>query len=398
LTLVYGAMVFAACMVFVTAGYLLVRHTLTKTSGEINETMLVDAGNLPPLKRDFWLGRLGQQQDLLDTALRQLLLSLLGVTGVVALLSLAAGWVLSGRVVRPLHRITATARRVAERSLGERIRLTGPHDELKELADTFDAMLERLDGAFDGQRRFVANASHELRTPLTATRTMIQVALGRPDASEDLRRLGVALLDINTQQRDLTEALLVLARNEQAPLDVESVPLTDLARRVMAECADAAASSGVELTGPTGSVTLDGDPLLLETLLRNLISNGIRYNRPGGWVRIAAGADGDDAWLTVSNTGDRALSPAETEAIFEPFRRLDAERTGSGTGTGLGLSIVRSVATAHGGRVAADAHEGGGLTVSVRLPRHAGVRAASSTVVPARATAPPASTSTVGKL
>jgi signal transduction histidine kinase len=179
---------------------------------------------------------------------------------------------------------------------------------------------------------------------------------------------------------------------------VEPVPLADLARRVMAECADAAASSGVELTGPTGSVTLDGDPLLLETLLRNLISNGIRYNRPGGWVRIAAGADGDDAWLTVSNTGDRALSPAETEAIFEPFRRLDAERTGSGTGTGLGLSIVRSVATAHGGRVAADAHEGGGLTVSVRLPRHAGVRAASSTVVPARATAPPASTSTVGKL
>jgi signal transduction histidine kinase len=398
LTLVYGAMVFAACMVFVAAGYLLVRHTLTETSGIINETMLVDANNLPPLKQDFWLGRLGQQQDLLDAALRRLLLSLLGVTGVVALLSLGAGWVLSGRVVRPLHRITATARGVAERSLGERIRLVGPYDELKELADTFDAMLERLDRAFDGQRRFVANASHELRTPLTASRTLIQVALGGPGGPEDLRRLGTALLDINTQQRELTEALLVLARNEQAPLEVEPVPLADLARRVVAESAGGAAAARVELTGPAGSVTVDGDPLLLETLVRNLLSNAIRYNRAGGWVRIATGAEGDTAWLTVSNTGDRVLSPAEAEAIFEPFRRLDAERIGTGTGAGLGLSIVRSVATAHGGRVAADAREGGGLTVCVRLPRHAETRAASSTVVPARATAPSASTSTVGKL
>ncbi|MGI5216059.1 sensor histidine kinase [Plantactinospora sp. CA-290183] len=401
LTLLYGGMFFVAGLLLVGAGYLLARHTLTTGLRDINSAMMLDANSLPEMKRDFWLGRLAEQRAMQEAALRQLLLSSLVATGAVGLLSVGAGWVMAGRVLGPLHRITETARGVAERNLGERIRLAGPADELKELADTFDEMLERLDRAFDGQRRFVANASHELRTPLAASRTLIQVALGRSDASPDARRLGAALLTINDQQRELTDALLVLGRSEYSRITPRPVDLAGIALRVTSELTAEASSAGIGIQVDPGPATAQGDPTLLELLVRNLVQNGIRHNTPGGWVHVALGpAEQGGAWLMVSNTGAKVLTEADIPVIFEPFQRLGAPRTGDGVGggAGLGLSIVRSISLAHGGQLAAAPRPGGGLTVRVRLPGHVRSSANSASVVPARRTTPPPSASIVGKL
>jgi signal transduction histidine kinase len=400
LTLLYGGMVFLAASLLVGVGYLLVRQTLTVGLRDINGAMQLDVDTLPPEKREFWLGRLAEQRALQDQALDRLLLYFLAATAVVGVLSLLAGWVLSGRVVRPIHHITATARGVAERSLGERIRLTGPDDEMKELADTFDAMLERLDRAFDGQRRFVANASHELRTPLATSRTLIQVALGKPGACRDLRRLGTALLEINSQQQRQTEALLLLARSEQAAVDRQPVDLGEIARRAVASVAEEAATAGVQVHVYGRGHTIEGDPTLLEMLVRNLLLNGVRHNHPDGWVRVENGHAGGLAWLEVSNTTTNVLSERDVYLIFEPFHRVGAPRTKNDSGAGLGLSIVRSIATAHGGRVTARYRDGGELSVRVQfeLPYREVAGATSAAVMPERRTTPPPSTSTAGKL
>jgi signal transduction histidine kinase len=370
LTLLYGGMAFLAGIALVTASYLLVRHTLTVGLRDINTAMRLDVESLPPQKRDYWLAQLADQRALQEAALGRLLTYSLIATALVALLSVGAGWLMAGRVVRPLHQITHTARGVAERNLGERIRLDGPNDELKELADTFDAMLERLDRAFESQRRFAANASHELRTPLTLSRTLIQVALTKPEASADLRKLGTQLLDINTQQRDLTEALLVLARTEAARIDRQPVDLTHAVQRVAVELAGEASAANVDVAVPDGPAPAEGDPVLLELMIRNLVLNAIRYNHPGGWVRVEAGNSHDRAWLTITNTSPRSMNASDVETMFEPFRRLGVERTTNSTGSGLGLSIVRAITNAHGGHVVARPLPTRGLTIRLDLPHH----------------------------
>ncbi|MBH0776905.1 HAMP domain-containing protein [Nocardia sp. NEAU-351] len=292
----------------------------------------------------------------------------LGAVGVAAG---GLGWALAGRALAPLQRITATARRVADRSLHERIALRGPDDEIKDLADTFDAMLERLDHAFDGQRRFVANASHELRTPLTINRTLIEVALDDPDATEHLRALGATLLEVNRRHERLIDGLLVLAGSEQRLTTTVRVDLAGTARQAIAISGDDAARGRIEIRAEIAAAEVRGDPLLLERLAQNLIDNAVRYNRTDGWVTVRVGVDGDRATLSVENTGP--LVPAfEVDGLFEPFRRLaTAERLAetSARGAGLGLSIVRSVAHAHGGAVRARARPEGGLIVTVDLPR-----------------------------
>jgi signal transduction histidine kinase len=396
LTLLYGGMVFLAGIVLVGAGYLLVRQTLAVGLRDINTAMSLDIDSLPPEKRWYWLARLDEQRQLQDSALDRLLMYSMVAVAVVGLLSVLAGWVLARRVVNPLGHITRTARSVAGRNLGERIRLVGPDDELKELADTFDAMLERLDLAFDSQRRFAANASHELRTPLTVSRTLIQVALGRPDACAALRRLGTSLLEINIQQQEITDALLMLAHSESTRVQTRPVDLVDLARRAAGELGGEAAHAGVEVRVVGVGAPADGDPVLLESLVRNLVHNGIRYNYPGGWVHVEVGGDQGGAWLTVGNTSTKVITEAELEVIFEPFQRLGAERTGSGVG--LGLSIVRSCANANGGQVTARPRPGGGLVVHFELPLHAAASSTSRAVIPDRRTVPPESTRTAGKL
>jgi signal transduction histidine kinase len=372
LTAMYAALFFVAGVLLVLGCYLLVRHAFVVAQQTLGSSPLFTVANKVLLDQPMLRigGRLitvdqfrdevlAEQQRLHEQALRDLLAQSLIAAGGVGVLAAGAGWVMAGRALRPLHQITTTARTVAERSLDERIRLAGPQDELKELADTFDAMLERLDRAFDGQRRFVANASHELRTPLAVSRTLIQVALTRPGASADLVRLGKALLEVNVQQQELTDGLLALARSEHVGGGAVGVDLAEVVERVVAQVSSEASSVGVSFRGVRTPFVVAGDRVLLELLVRNLVQNGVRHNEVGGWVAVETGG----GVLRVSNTG-AVVPAAAVESIFEPFRRLEGR---TGRGVGLGLSIVASVVSAHGGRVLAVPRDGGGLVVEVFL-------------------------------
>ena len=314
------------------------------------------------------------ERDQNDT-LNSMLITSLVALGVVGVVAGASGWLLAGRALRPLQHITSTARRVADRSLHERIALEGPQDEIKELADTFDAMLERLDRSFDSQRRFVANASHELRTPLTINRTLIEVALGDPRADQSLRQLGANLLGVNERHERLIDGLLTLASSEQGITDPIPVDLADIARHVTTGSQSAAHAAGVDIGTRLAPALVAGDPVLLDRLAQNLLDNEIRYNLPDhGEITITTESADDNAQLTVENTGPH-IPANEIPSLFEPFRRVptterraDSAGTHAARGAGLGLSIVRSVAGAHGGEVDAAPREEGGLTVRVRLP------------------------------
>ncbi|MFE3018634.1 sensor histidine kinase [Streptomyces sp. NPDC059256] len=284
------------------------------------------------------------------------------------------GWLVAGRVLAPLHRVTETARRIAAapaagRGLHERIALQGPDDEVKDLADTFDTMVERLDRSFDGQRRFVANASHELRTPLTLGRALVEVAMHRRTASEDVRQLGESLLEINSRHERLISGLLLLADSENEIADRLPVDLADIVNHVVSQTAAEASRSGITVHECAQEALTTGDALLLERMVHNLVENGIRHNAGDGgalYVVSRTGADGA-AEVEVSNTGP-AVPPYDIPGLFEPFRRLGADRLVSAKGAGLGLSIVRAVARAHGGTVNASPREGGGLVVTATLP------------------------------
>jgi signal transduction histidine kinase len=292
-------------------------------------------------------------------ALHQLLVQSLVALAIMAIVAAGLGWIVAGRVLRPIATMTATARRLSADRLDERIDLQGPQDELKDLADTFDDLLERLDRAFAGQRRFVANASHELRTPLTIIRTEADVALRRPDTTNaDLR-------DTVARVRDAVDRL-ALASAEHGVEVVEHVDLADVARTTAGHLSAEAAAAQVEIVVDARPACVQGDPGLLDRLTQNLIENGIRHNRIGGSVRVATRTDADRARLEVTNTG-RPIDPAQVPDLFEPFRRLGPDRTRR-TGNGLGLSIVRSIVTAHAGELAAHAIAGGGLSVEIALP------------------------------
>jgi signal transduction histidine kinase len=307
--------------------------------------------------------------------LRGMLVWSLVSLGAVGVAAGGFGWLLAGRALAPLQNVTATARRVAERSLHERIALAGPDDEIKELADTFDAMLERLDRAFDGQRRFVANASHELRTPLAINRTLIEVALDDPDVPDTTRKLGETLLEVNRRNERLIDGLLVLAKGEQRLDTYARVDLAHIAHRAITTAAPAAREAGIQINSDLVHAYVVGDPALLERLAQNLVDNAIRYNiAERGWVHVSVTGDARSSCLAVANTGP-VVAPFELDGLFEPFRRLasseritEGGKAASSRGAGLGLSIVRSVAIAHGGDVRADARPDGGLVVTVSLP------------------------------
>jgi signal transduction histidine kinase len=305
-----------------------------------------------------------------DDTLAAMLVQGSAALAVLCALAIGLGWLIAGRMLQPLQRITDTARRLADapaadRRLHERIALDGPHDEVKVLADTFDVMLERLDNSFDGQRRFIANASHELRTPLTLNRALLEVAVHRRTASEEVKQLGETLLEINGRHERLIDGLLVLARSEGELVDRSFLDLADLVQYVIAQQPSHEAT--VEIEAHEAPTT--GNAVLLERLVRNLTENAVRYNMKDGWVsvRTYAAPDGT-AVLEVSNTGP-TVSRYEIPGLFEPFRRLEAERIADRPpGSGLGLSIVRAVARAHGGTATAEARVEGGLIVTVRLP------------------------------
>jgi signal transduction histidine kinase len=367
LTLLYAGAFFLAGAVLVALLYLYLRLVLAHQVGP--------ASSLQHLTPDVQGALRAQLQRDRDATLDTMLVASLILLGVVGVVAGGFGWLLAGRALQPLQQITATARRVADRSLHERIALDGPDDEIKDLADTLDGMLERLDRAFDGQARFVANASHELRTPLTINRTLIEVALANPEASESMRQLGATLLAVNQRHERLIDGLLTLASSEQRIADPTPVDLADIARHVTIESEDAARVAGVEVRAELRPAATEGDPALLERLTQNLVDNAVRYNLTrDGWVSVVTDADGDEVHLTVENAGP-PIRPYEVPGLFDPFRRLpaaeriaDAAAPSMGRGAGLGLSIVRSVARAHGGDVHASPRADGGLTVRVRLP------------------------------
>lgn len=339
---------------------------------------LLDPGNVQTQDGDLltdpqareWM--LAQREALQSAAAESLLIQ--GAIALVVVLVIAGvlGWFISGRVLAPLHTVTATAHRIsaapaADMGLGERIELEGPDDEVKELADAFDAMVGRLDRSFAGQRRFVANASHELRTPLTVGRAMVELAMHRPDASEDLRTLGGDLLVLNARHEALISGLLDLAGAENGPIDRQPVDLADIVEHVADLTAPEAETAGVEVRTDVEETPTSGDAILLERLVANLVENGIRHNFAGGWVEARCRYADEHAEVVVTNTGQEV--PAyEVAELFQPFRRLDRDRVVVDRGVGLGLSIVEAIARAHHGSVTAEPREGGGLVVNVRLP------------------------------
>ncbi len=301
-------------------------------------------------------------QDALDEVGLQYAIAFAGVL----LVSAAVGWLIAGRVLAPLKRISGTAKRVSEEHLGERIPVGGPQDELRELGETLNSMLDRLALSFDAQRRFVANASHELRSPLTVIRSEAEVALANPEPDlDEMRAMAESVVHASRRTEALLASLLILARSQRGLLRSEPV---DLARAVASAAGGVqrmAEDEGVRLRTALEPAIVDGDAALLERLAANLIENAVRYNRPGGFVDVTTRAGVASAELRVENSGP----PVDREAaarLAEPFQRL--QREADARGAGLGLSIVRAVSEAHGGSLLIEPRAEGGLVVSVRLP------------------------------
>src|SRR5271169_2102028 len=288
-----------------------------------------------------------------------------------AVLAILAGWLVAGRMLRPIRTITRTARRISSTSLHERLALDGPQDELKELGDTLDGLFARLEAAFEAQRHFVANASHELRTPLTAERTLLQVALDDPGTTTAAwRSTAQEVLASSDEQARLIEALLTLASSESGLNGHQPVDLATTVSATLTGLAPETGRLGIHIDEVTEPATLDGDPLLIERLVANLLTNAVRHNMAGGRVEVRTGVRDGRAVLSVTNTGP-LIPPAEVDRLFQPFQRLDPRRVSYKDGHGLGLSIVRAIATAHDATITAHPMPDGGLSARVSFPQPA---------------------------
>jgi hypothetical protein len=301
--------------------------------------------------------------------LHTLLVWFAAALGVMAVASVLLGWLMAGRVLRPLRQITATARHISEDNLHQRLALAGPSDEITDLAETIDGLLARLEGAFDAERAFVANASHELRTPLAMMRTSLDVAAAKsPPVSKDASVLSAKVREGLDQADRLVESFLVLARAQRgATDDLTTVSLPQITADALATRADSADAANVNLRRSLDEAKVAGSPTLLSRLVVNLVDNAIRYNEAGGWVQVTTTTEGPSALLLVENSGP-ILDPAEVGQLERPFRRGGTERTCSDGGLGLGLSIVAAIAAAHHGTVELEARPRGGLRVAVKLP------------------------------
>jgi signal transduction histidine kinase len=354
LTLLYAGVFLLAGAALLTVSYMLVRNNVTA------DHVSIEASPTDDLRRAI-------QQEVADDALHRLLVQYAMALAAMTALSVLLGWLVAGRALRSLQDITAAARRVSQDNLDERIDLQGPRDELKELADTFDAMLERLQAAFGSQRRFVANASHELRTPLSVMRTELEVTLADPQASNaELRAMAETVHEALDRTERLVQALLTLARSEGAVTRRDPVDLAAAAKLALEQTARDAQAAELDVAADLHAAPVRGDRRLLERLVANLVENAVGHNRPRGHVSVSTTTRDGHSIVEVVNDGD-VLDPATLPRLLEPFQRND--RGARGDGAGLGLSIVRSVAHAHGGDVVLAAGSNGGLRATVTLPR-----------------------------
>ena len=378
LTLFYGALFLASGAALLAVTYVLVRFAFTAAPVHSYASTRAPAhpgpsGTSPPLARLPSLTSLRAQEDRQRGAdLHQLLVASGGVLVVMALVSEALGWLVAGRFLRPLRTITAAARDASTASLHRRLALAGPDDELKELGDTFDRFLARMERSFQAQRQFVANASHELRTPLTLERALVEGALTDPEpTAEALRSTCERVLAATTQLDRLIESLLTLATSERG---IERWQPMDLAV-VAGQAFDPRQADGehmdLRIEAALGPAPASGDPDLAERLVANLIDNALRHNIPGGWVKLITHTDRGEATVCVSNTGPE-VPGEELPELFRPFRRLGGRRTRHDSGHGLGLSIVSAIAAAHHAIIDARARPCGGLEVEVRFPAEPG--------------------------
>jgi signal transduction histidine kinase len=302
------------------------------------------------------------------TVLHELLTRSAIALALTAVLSIALGWFVAGRALRPLRTITAAARRISATSLGERLALGGPDDELRELGDTFDALLARLETSFRAQRQFIANASHELRTPLARQRVISQVALADPGATAgSLRAAHERVLAGGAEQQQLIDALLTLARGQAGLPQREPFDLAAVTGQVVTARRAEADEKQLTLHTVLGPAPMAGSSRLAERLAANLLDNALRHNLPGGRVDVSTGTRDRRAVLAVANTGP-LVPPGAVDRIFEPFQRLAADRVSRGEGFGLGLSIVHAIAEAHGASIIARSQPEGGLLIEVVFP------------------------------
>jgi signal transduction histidine kinase len=358
LTLLYGGLFIASAVVLLAITYGVVRH------GSSANVQAVPSGGAFPRPGPGAL--IGSEQRSSD--LHQLLAGSVIALALMALLSLVLGRLVAGRVLSPLRAMTRTTQEISERNLHRRLAVAGPEDELKKLGDTIDGLLGRLQGAFDAQRRFVANASHELRTPLTVSRALLEMSLSDPRADvESLRAACIQVLDEGRHQEDLIDALLLLARSQRGLEQREQVDLGAVAADVLSGHESEAAARGLQLERSLTPASLSGDPTLVKRLVTNLVDNALSHNVPSGRARVSVGSQDGGATLTVINTGP-VIATGEVDRLTQPFQRLAAERTGEHEGVGLGLSIVQAIVDAHDGVLTIQAEPFGGLKVEVRFP------------------------------
>lgn len=378
LTALYGTLfLLSGAVLLAIAGGLLVGNSTTSAhvdapptnaEGQTSDSALTqDRSRIRTLEK-----QLAAEHEQASSGIPQAVLeSSLVALGVMAVVSVALGWGVAGRVLRPLREMTAATRRFSADSLHERLGLSGPADEVKELADTIDELLERLEGAFVAQRRFVANASHELRTPLATIRASLDVAVAKPEPVPAQTTALAGRLHVELDRIDgLLDGLLALARAQHGDLPGRTtLSLDAVVSATLATRAEAITAAGltVRYTSGPGGAWVEGSQELVCRMVDNVMENAIVHNDEGGWIQVVTGTRGPLACLTVE-TGGKLLDQEQVEQLIQPFRRLRADRTGSDNGAGLGLSIVAAVAEAHGGTLDLTARAGGGLRVSIALP------------------------------
>ena len=383
LTALYGAVFLASGTVLLAFTYVVVRSRLrapaffvSASPGPLTAQIVISRGPLPspvqvPVPAPGAIGVAGQLRGIATLqradSLHQLVVVSVVALALMAVASTGLGWLVAGRALRPLRAMTAAAQELSEHNLHERLPADGPGDELGNLATTFNALLARLQTAFDSQRQFVANASHELRTPLTLERAVVEVALANPDAdAASLRAMGERVLAIGTHQEALIEALLTLARSQRGIAERAQLDLGVIAGAAVDAARAAAGAASVSLEADLQPAAIWGERLLLDRLAGNLVDNAVRHNQPGGWVRVHVTVDGAAATLQVTNSGP--VVPADqVERLLEPFQRAAPDRTTS-SGVGLGLSIVAAIATSHDAELTVTPLPGGGLDILVAFP------------------------------